>query len=81
MEIRRANDYDLADLHRLLRQVLEVHHAGRPDLFRSGTENIRTGSCGPFSATGRARSLSPSGRARSAATPFVCSAAFPQTIS
>ena len=38
MEIRRANDLDLPDLHRLLRQVLEVHHAGRPDLFRSGTE-------------------------------------------
>ena len=43
MEIRRANDYDLADLHRLLRQVLEVHHAGRPDLSRSGTEKYTDG--------------------------------------
>ena len=43
MEIRRANDLDLPDLHRLLRQVLEVHHAGRPDLFRSGTEKYTDG--------------------------------------
>lgn len=43
MEIRRANDSDLPALHRLLRQVLEVHHAGRPDLFRSGTEKYTDG--------------------------------------
>ncbi len=43
MEIRRANDLDLPDLHSLLRQVLEVHHAGRPDLFRSGTEKYTDG--------------------------------------
>ena len=43
MEIRRANNSDLPDLHRLLRQVLEVHHAGRPDLFRSGTEKYTDG--------------------------------------
>ena len=43
MEIRRANDLDLPDLHRLLRQVLEVHHAGRPDLFRSGREKYTDG--------------------------------------
>ncbi len=34
--IRRAAARDIPDLHRLLRQVLEVHHAGRPDLFRGG---------------------------------------------
>ena len=38
MEIRRAKHCDLPALHRLLRQVLEVHHKGRPDLFRGGTE-------------------------------------------
>ncbi|MGM9553923.1 MAG: GNAT family N-acetyltransferase [Faecousia sp.] len=38
MEIRRAMEIDLPALHRLLRQVLEVHHQGRPDLFRGGTE-------------------------------------------
>ena len=38
MEIRRAMELDLPTLHRLLRQVLEVHHKGRPDLFRGGTE-------------------------------------------
>ena len=38
MEIRRAINADLPALHRLLKQVLMVHHAGRPDLFRSGTE-------------------------------------------
>ena len=43
MEIRRAKRCDLPALHRLLRQVLEVHHAGRPDLFRSGTEKYTDG--------------------------------------
>ena len=37
MVIRRACERDLAGVHRLLGQVLEVHAAGRPDLFRSGT--------------------------------------------
>ncbi|WP_455137986.1 N-acetyltransferase family protein [Thermophilibacter sp.] len=37
MTIRRACERDLAGVHRLLSQVLEVHAAGRPDLFRSGT--------------------------------------------
>ncbi len=43
MEIRRAKHCDLPALHRLLRQVLEVHHAGRPDLFRGGTEKYTDG--------------------------------------
>lgn len=35
--IRRARESDLAGIGRLLRQVLEVHAAGRPDIFVSGT--------------------------------------------
>lgn len=38
MNIRRGEEKDLAGIHRLLRQVLEVHHEGRPDLFKGGTE-------------------------------------------
>lgn len=37
MTIRRACEKDLAGVDSLLGQVLEVHAAGRPDLFRSGT--------------------------------------------
>lgn len=33
--IRRANQKDIDDLNRLLLQVLEVHHQGRSDLFKS----------------------------------------------
>ena len=36
MDIRRAVQGDIPALHRLLRQVLEVHHEGRPDLFKGG---------------------------------------------
>ncbi|KAA8819749.1 GNAT family N-acetyltransferase [Bifidobacterium rousetti] len=32
--IRRAQERDIPELHRLLRQVADVHHNGRPDLFR-----------------------------------------------
>ena len=35
MHIRRAGERDIPELHRLLRQVADVHHAGRPDLFRA----------------------------------------------
>ena len=35
MEIRRASQGDLEGINRLLRQVLLVHHQGRPDLFKS----------------------------------------------
>ena len=38
MLIRRARETDLSGLNRLLRQVLEVHHAGRPDLFKGGAK-------------------------------------------
>lgn len=36
MNIRPATNGDIPSLLRLLSQVLEVHHRGRPDLFRSG---------------------------------------------
>ena len=35
MNIRRAASADLDGINRLLMQVLEVHHKGRPDLFKS----------------------------------------------
>ena len=34
MQIRRAEEKDLNDINELLMQVLNVHHAGRPDLFK-----------------------------------------------
>ena len=34
MNIRRAQEKDIADIHRLLGQVEMVHHVGRPDLFK-----------------------------------------------
>ncbi len=36
MEIRRACKKDMNGINSLLRQVLEVHHNGRPDIFKSG---------------------------------------------
>ncbi|MCI8351053.1 MAG: GNAT family N-acetyltransferase [Oscillospiraceae bacterium] len=36
MEIRKALPKDIPGLHRLLSQVLEIHHQGRPDLFKTG---------------------------------------------
>ena len=41
--IRRATAADIPELDRLLRQVLEVHHAGRPDLFRGGAKKYTDG--------------------------------------
>ena len=37
MIIRFAIDADTPGIHSLLSQVLELHAAGRPDIFRSGT--------------------------------------------
>lgn len=34
MMIRRATAADIPQIDELLRQVLEVHHAGRPNLFK-----------------------------------------------
>ena len=38
MRIRRAAKEDMGGLQNLLRQVLEVHHTGRPDLFKGGCQ-------------------------------------------
>lgn len=38
MEIRRAEERDIRDINALLRQVLAVHHEGRPDLFRANSK-------------------------------------------
>ncbi|MBQ6491376.1 MAG: GNAT family N-acetyltransferase [Atopobiaceae bacterium] len=38
MEIRRATPDDLEGINSLLRQVLMVHHEGRPDLFKANTK-------------------------------------------
>ena len=35
IDIRRAGENDLNGINRLLRQVLDVHHNGRPDLFKA----------------------------------------------
>ena len=36
IEIKRATAADVKDILRLLGQVLEVHHKGRPDIFKTG---------------------------------------------
>lgn len=38
LTIRRATTADIPAIDALLRQVLEVHHAGRPDLFKGGAK-------------------------------------------
>ena len=38
MEIRRAEKKDMPGINRLLRQVLMVHHNGRPDLFKANAK-------------------------------------------
>ena len=38
MNIRRAKEKDMESIDRLLCQVLEVHHSGRPDLFKGNTK-------------------------------------------
>lgn len=38
MIIRRAVYSDIEEINNLLRQVLEVHHKGRPDLFKGGVK-------------------------------------------
>lgn len=35
IDIRRAGENDLNGINRLLRQVLDVHYNGRPDLFKA----------------------------------------------
>ena len=41
MEIRLAQKRDIPALLKLLRQILYVHHVGRPDLFRAVGEKYR----------------------------------------
>ena len=36
IEITKATKTDIPDILRLLHQVLEVHHTGRPDIFKAG---------------------------------------------
>ena len=38
MNIRRAELKDMSGINHLLRQVLMVHHNGRPDLFKAGAK-------------------------------------------
>ena len=38
MNIRKANVGDIPVLNKLLCQVLDVHHAGRPDIFKAGVK-------------------------------------------
>lgn len=38
MILRFAQERDIPALNRLLRQVLKVHHSGRPDIFRPDTK-------------------------------------------
>ena len=38
MIIRRATEKDMHGINHLLRQVLMVHHNGRPDLFKANTK-------------------------------------------
>lgn len=38
MDIRRAVEKDMEGINRLLRQVLEVHHNGRPDIFKGNAK-------------------------------------------
>lgn len=38
MQIRRANDGDIGRINALLRQVLDIHHNSRPDIFKSNAK-------------------------------------------
>ena len=38
MNIRRAMETDIEGINRLLYQVLNVHHQGRPDIFKNDTK-------------------------------------------
>ena len=38
MRIERATEKDIEGINKLLEQVLEVHHKGRPDIFKSNSK-------------------------------------------
>lgn len=40
MIIRRAKPEDMPDIVRLLEQVQDIHHKGRPDLFKAGARKF-----------------------------------------
>lgn len=46
MMIRRAVKQDMEGINRLLRQVLDVHHEGRPDLFKADAKKYTDGELG-----------------------------------
>lgn len=41
MVIRRANENDIKKIKELLNQVLDVHHNGRPDIFKADCRKYR----------------------------------------
>ena len=41
MDIRRAEKKDLDGINKLLRQVLDVHHEGRPDIFKKDAKKYK----------------------------------------
>lgn len=43
IEITNATKTDIPDILRLLHQVLEVHHNGRPDIFKTGATKYTEG--------------------------------------
>ena len=43
IEITKATKTDIPDILRLLHQVLEVHHTGRPDIFKTGATKYTEG--------------------------------------
>ena len=43
INIRRAKHGDMPGINELLRQVLDVHHNGRPDLFKGGAKKYTDG--------------------------------------
>lgn len=43
MNIRRADERDMEGINSLLRQVLMVHHNGRPDLFKADAKKYTDG--------------------------------------
>ena len=43
MRIQRATPKELLGINKLLRQVLDVHHKGRPDLFKANAKKYTDG--------------------------------------
>ena len=43
MTIRRATGKDIDGINKLLRQVLDIHHNGRPDVFRANAKKYTDG--------------------------------------